>query len=177
MESNQYNIGEIDESIRLAEQALKRLASMLRDVAVLHDGLGAGACRLLMFAWWRRERQAFPQFVAANNGVIQQFCITSRITHRNNGFDICNRLLDAMILDEQAGPHDAKCEIFRRQINRVQDGLDGGLGVSGFFLRHGDELVARCASRVAANVFCGRADSLGEGALVDQSLHVAFDHQ
>ena len=28
---NQYNIGEIDESVRLAEQAMKRLAEMLRD--------------------------------------------------------------------------------------------------------------------------------------------------
>jgi|JFJP01.1.fsa_nt_gi hypothetical protein len=28
---DQYNIGQIDESVRLAEQALKRLAKMLRD--------------------------------------------------------------------------------------------------------------------------------------------------
>jgi len=28
---DQYNIGEMDESVRLAEQALKRLAKMLRD--------------------------------------------------------------------------------------------------------------------------------------------------
>jgi len=28
---DQYNIGQMDESVRLAEQALKRLAKMLRD--------------------------------------------------------------------------------------------------------------------------------------------------
>jgi hypothetical protein len=28
---DQYNIGQMDESVRLAEQALKRLAQMLRD--------------------------------------------------------------------------------------------------------------------------------------------------
>ncbi|MDP1526506.1 MAG: hypothetical protein Q8M20_11905 [Rhodocyclaceae bacterium] len=28
---DQYNIGQMDESVRLAEQALKRLAEMLRD--------------------------------------------------------------------------------------------------------------------------------------------------